>query len=73
MAHKPTVELGNEKASKITEKSAKNPDLKPAKSNKKLKEEEKKLSKFESDKFKTFMFSGVTRTRRDATAFEPTE
>ena len=64
MAHKPTVELGSEKASKITEKSAKNPDIKPAKSNKKLKEEEKKLSKFESDKFKTFTFSGDANEAR---------
>lgn len=43
VANKPTVELVSEKASKITEKTAKNPDTKPVKSNKKLKEEEKKL------------------------------
>lgn len=56
MANKPTVELVSEKASKITEKTAKNPDTKPVKSNKKLKEEEKKLSKLQIVKFKSFVF-----------------
>ena len=65
MAHKHVgVHRERRVLSKITEKSAKNPDIKPAKSNKKLKEEEKKLSKFESDKFKTFMFSGDANEAR---------
>lgn len=52
------VEFGSEKVLKIIEKSVKNFDIKLVKSNKKFKEEEKKFSKFESDKFKIFMFFG---------------
>ena len=52
MPSKPTDELVHQKASKIAEKTTRNPEIKAAKSNKKLKEEEKKLSKLKIGKLK---------------------
>lgn len=45
----PANEQVDEKPSKGTEKVTKKAEVKPAKSNKKLKEEEKKLSKFNNN------------------------